>query len=66
MNIKELKNENITSLKLKLISLYREKLKIVFEKSSGSDFNKTHLIRKNRKNIARILTLISEKKNEKI
>ncbi len=62
MNINELRKNNLIDLKSKLVLLYREKLKISFEKTSGSEFKKTHLIKTNKKNIAKILTLISEKK----
>lgn len=62
MFIDEFKNEDLSNLKSKLISLYREKLKLVFDRTSSSEFNKTHLIKQNKKNIARILTLISSRK----
>jgi ribosomal protein L29 len=66
MNINELRKESLIDLKSKLVFLYREKLKISFERTSGSEFNKTHMIKINKKNIAKILTLISEKKSEKL
>lgn len=62
MSLNEFKAYDLDKLKSKLISLYREKLKINFDMKSNSDFNKTHLLKKNRKDIARILTLISEKR----
>ncbi|HIH2763785.1 MAG TPA: 50S ribosomal protein L29 [Candidatus Azoamicus sp.] len=65
MNINELRKDSLIDLKSKLVFLYREKLKISFEKTSGAEFNKTHLIKSNKKKIARILTLISERKSEK-
>lgn len=66
MNINELRKENVDNLKAKLLSLYREKMKLRFERTSGTEFTKTHFIKDNRKNIARILTLISEKKIENV
>ena len=65
MNTNDLRKENLKDLKSKLIFLYREKLKISFERTSGSEFKKTHLIKNNKKNISRVLTLISEKKSNK-
>lgn len=62
MNINELRKDSLIDLKSKLVLLYREKLKISFEKTSGSEFKNTHIIKTNKKNIAKILTLISEKK----
>lgn len=63
MNISELRSLNIDKLKNDLLLLYREKLKLKLDKTSGSEFIKTHLIKCNRRKIARILTVISEKEN---
>lgn len=62
MNINELKNESIDSLKSRLLSLYKEKFKLRLKKTNEADFKKTHLIKINRKNIARVLTFISKNK----
>lgn len=64
--INKLKIENLDELNSRLTFLYREKLKIEFDRTSASEFNKTHLIKANRRNIARVLTFISLKKNEKL
>lgn len=66
MNLANLKEKNILELKTELIKLYREKFKLLLEKSGGSEFNKSHLLKNLKKNIARTLTLITEKKISKI
>ncbi len=66
MNINELKNESVGALKIKLLSLYKERMKLRFERVSGTEFIKTHLIKFNRRNIARVLTLISEKGKDNV
>jgi ribosomal protein L29 len=61
MNINEFKNESVDFLKSKLVSLYKEKMQLRFEKINEGELKKTHLLKMNRRNIARVLTLISER-----
>lgn len=64
MKNKELREKNNSELKNQLILCYKEKIKLLIDKSSGAEFTKNHLFKKNKKNIARILTIIKEKKHE--
>lgn len=65
MNIKNLRKENLSGLKNQLSLFYKERFKLLLDKTSGAEFTKNHLFKKTRKNIARVLTLITklEKKN---
>jgi len=67
MNITDLRYKNIDELNKYLISLYRDKFKLLLEKTSKPGFSKRGELKKVKKNIARTLTLIteSEKKYEK-
>ncbi len=58
MKVRDLKKENTNSLKKHLVKSYRDRLKLLLAKTSGSKFKKTHLLKKVKKNIARILTLL--------
>jgi len=64
MKLEELRKKNNVELEKYLISLYRERFKLLLEKSSGAEFTKNHLFKKSKKNIARVLTLISELKKQ--
>lgn len=66
MNIKEFKNEDLDSLKKQLNLFYKDKFKLLLEKSSGAEFKKNHLIKKVNKDIAKFLTLITSMENKGI
>lgn len=58
-------NENITSLEQRLTKLYKERFKLLIEKSNGTQFKKNHLLKKIKLDIARTLTFIGKIKREK-
>jgi large subunit ribosomal protein L29 len=63
MEVKELREKNLSEL-FKILKEEREKLfKFKIEKSLKK-LTKSHLIREAKKNIARILTIINEKRKE--
>lgn len=64
MKNKELREKNYKELEEQLTIFYKEKIKLLIEKSSGAEFTKNHLFKKNKKTIARILTIMTEKKHE--
>ncbi|MCB1711772.1 MAG: 50S ribosomal protein L29 [Candidatus Riesia sp.] len=64
MKIKDFKNKNSDEIKIELISLYRKKLQLNLEKSNSSNFKSTHILRNVKKNLARLLTFINDKKRE--
>lgn len=64
MRNKELREKSNNELTNQLTFFYKEKIRLLMEKSGGAEFKKHHLFKKNRKNIARILTVITEKKYE--
>ncbi|WP_343190257.1 50S ribosomal protein L29 [Buchnera aphidicola (Mollitrichosiphum nigrofasciatum)] len=61
MSIKKLRKKNIVDLNLYLLSILREKFNLRMQLGSGK-LKQTHLLKKVRRNIARIKTIISEKK----
>lgn len=63
MNIKELRVLNSQELLLRVQELKHEGILLRFRKANGH-LEKTHLIRKYRKEIARCLTLISERQHK--
>lgn len=63
MNLKEWRLLSIAELRKELVSLSRQISKLRIQKRSGIKVN-THLFGKNKKNCARILTLISEKQQQ--
>jgi|FaiFalDrversion2_1042247.scaffolds.fasta_scaffold13058_2 large subunit ribosomal protein L29 len=63
MEVKELREKNLSEL-FKILKEEREKLfKLKIEKSLKK-LTKPHLLRETKKNIARILTIINEKRKE--
>ncbi len=62
MNLDKIRKEKDGIIKQKLFFLYKEFFRLRIEKSSGVDFKKGHLFKKNKKDIARILTVLREKK----
>ncbi|QJC36560.1 50S ribosomal protein L29 [Enterobacteriaceae endosymbiont of Donacia simplex] len=61
MKINEIIKKNNTDLKNELLSLMREQLNLKIQLKSGN-LKQTHLLKKSRKNIARIKTIISQRK----
>lgn len=60
MKIYELRKKSYSELEKQLVIFYRERFKLLLEKSSGAEFNKNHLLKNVRRNIARVLTLMTE------
>ena len=61
MNASELRQKSETELKNELMSLLREQFNLRMQRASGQ-LPKGHLIREARRNIARIKTVLNEKK----
>lgn len=61
----KLRDKQIEDLSKELSGLLRKRLQLSMSKASG-EFSKTHEIKQVRKNIARILTIIEEKKGNKL
>lgn len=55
------KNHNILELKETLLLMYKKKFKIIIEKSNNQTFKNYHTLKETKKNIAKLLTLITEK-----
>lgn len=60
MNVKNLRTVDMKDLKSKLAILYKERLVLRFEKTSGVEFKKNHKFKIIKKKIAQILTIITE------
>ena len=56
----ELRNKSVEELKEKLLELLREQFQLRMQKSTGQ-LGQTHFLKKTRKDIARVKTIISEK-----
>lgn len=61
MNAQELREKNISELETELEKSMREQLKLNIHKASG-ELSKSHLVKDVRRNIARIKTILNEKK----
>lgn len=61
MKTSELRQKSETELKQELISLMREQFNLRMQQASGQ-LPKGHLIRDARRNVARIKTILNEKK----
>ena len=61
MNASELRSKSETELKDELLGLLREQFNLRMQRASGQ-MNKGHLMRDVRRNIARIKTVLNEKK----
>ena len=61
MNASELRNKNQAELKEELFDLLREQFNLRMQRASGQ-LNKGHLLRNVRRNIARVKTVMNEKK----
>jgi large subunit ribosomal protein L29 len=61
MNASELRNKNQAELKDELLGLLREQFNLRMQRASGQ-LSKGHLLRNVRRNIARVKTVLNEKK----
>lgn len=61
MKVAELNNKSADELTKELIQLREEQFKLRMQKSTGQ-LNQTHLLKQNQKNIARVKTVLSQKK----
>jgi large subunit ribosomal protein L29 len=61
MKASELRNKNEAELKGELLDLLREQFNLRMQRASGQ-MSKGHLLRDVRKNIARVKTVLNEKK----
>jgi large subunit ribosomal protein L29 len=61
MELKELRNKSATELKTHLLDLHKEQFSLRMQKATGQ-LTKTHDIRNVRREIARVNTLLTEKK----
>jgi large subunit ribosomal protein L29 len=61
MNASELRNKNQAELKEELLDLLREQFNLRMQRASGQ-LNKGHLLRNVRRNIARVKTVLNQKK----
>ena len=61
MNASELRSKSETELKDELLGLLREQFNLRMQRASGQ-MSKGHLMRNVRRNIARIKTVLNEKK----
>lgn len=60
----DFKNQNISELKENLLLMYKKKFKLLIEKSNDQAFKNYHTLREIKKNIARLLTLITKKEKK--
>ena len=65
MKAEELREKTLEELQEDLVSLYRDQFNYRMQNSSGQ-LGQLHLIGSNRKDIARVKTIITEKKNIEI
>jgi large subunit ribosomal protein L29 len=61
MNASELRDKNQAELKDELLDLLREQFNLRMQRASGQ-LNKGHLLRNVRRNIARVKTVLNQKK----
>lgn len=61
----QLEKENKSNLEKRLTVLYKERFKLLIEKTNGTQFKKNHVLKKIKLDIARILTFINKVKREK-
>lgn len=64
MTIKEYRDMTAEELQNELLSLKREQLSLRIQRGVGQQVDKPHLFKKVRRNIARIKTILAEKKVE--
>ena len=64
MNASELKTKNVEDLETRLLELFKEQFTLRMQKGSGQ-LTQTHLLKQVRRNIARVKTILTEKKQGK-
>ncbi|MBL4864920.1 MAG: 50S ribosomal protein L29 [Pseudomonadales bacterium] len=64
MNASELKNKGVDELEGQLLELLKEQFTLRMQKGSGQ-LTQTHLLKNVRRNIARVKTVLTEKKQGK-
>jgi len=64
--MKDLRKKDSAELNKHLVSLYRKRFKLLLEKTSGAEFIKSHLLKLVKRDIARVLTLMTELNNKKV
>ena len=60
MNIKQIRDKSVDELKADLLALREDQFKLRMRKSTGQ-LGQTHLLRENKKSIAQVKTLLTEK-----
>ncbi|MCP5178725.1 MAG: 50S ribosomal protein L29 [Pseudomonadales bacterium] len=60
MDVKELRNKSVDELNTELLRLRKEDFSLRMQKSSGQ-LGQTHLLKVNRRDIARVKTVMREK-----
>jgi large subunit ribosomal protein L29 len=63
MKASELREKSLEELNQELLSLLKEQFNLRLRKSTGQ-LNQSHLVTQNRKNIARIKTVLTQKAGE--
>lgn len=64
MNVSELKTKDVEELEVQLLGLLKDQFTLRMQKGSGQ-LTQTHLLKEVRKNIARVKTVLTEKKQGK-
>ncbi len=64
MGIAEMRQKQLPELKLVLVDLLRKQFKMRIVKASG-ELKRNHQIKQLRRNIARVMTLLTEKEGKK-
>lgn len=65
MKAKEMRDQTIDELEASYNDTRKELFQLVNEMQRSKKFEKPHLLRQKRKNIARLLTVITEKQSDK-
>lgn len=63
MKANELRNKSVDELNQDLLGLLKDQFNLRLRKSTGQ-FNQSHLLRQNRRDIARIKTVLTQKAGE--
>lgn len=58
----ELREKSLADLDSKLLELLKEQFKLRIIKANGEDFNKNHKFKEIRRDIARVKTILAEKR----
>lgn len=59
----ELREKSLAELDQKLLELLKEQFKLRIIKANGEDFNKNHKFKEIRRDIARVKTILAEKRS---